>query len=205
MPPVLYRVGITFIEDVLGTAPLNEGLYKSWVNSKNPNGNGDDELESIEWCADQEIAKGTTGFHREGDDPALYNYMIKGYFKDACGMLRRIPDSLSSKITAYKKYIDGLVFIKPRKIPIKLAGEIGILERPLRAQTPQGERVALARSEYAPAGSEITFNVLVLNDKDVPEDLLREWLDYGELRGLGQWRNASYGAFTYTLERGKKA
>ena len=26
-----------------------------------------------------------------------------------------------------------------------------------------------------------------------------EWLDYGQLRGLGQWRNSGKGRFRYTL------
>jgi hypothetical protein len=28
-------------------------------------------------------------------------------------------------------------------------------------------------------------------------DTVREWLDYGQYNGLGQWRNASYGSFTW--------
>ena len=50
-------------------------------------------------------------------------------------------------------YIDGLIFIAPRQIPIKFDGEMGICQRPLRAQTAQGERVALASSESIPASS----------------------------------------------------
>lgn len=26
-----------------------------------------------------------------------------------------------------------------------------------------------------------------------------EWLDYGKLRGLGQWRNSGKGRFTYEI------
>jgi len=48
------------------------------------------------------------------------------------------------------------------------------------------------------AGTAMAFTVQVLGG--VSESLLREWLDYGALRGLGQWRNASYGRFTYTLK-----
>ena len=27
--------------------------------------------------------------------------------------------------------------------------------------------------------------------------VVREWLDYGQLRGIGQWRNSGKGRFTY--------
>ena len=50
----------------------------------------------------------------------------------------------------------------------------------------------------APAGSVLAFAVQVLG-KDVTEETLCEWLDYGALRGMGQWRNGGYGRYTYTL------
>jgi hypothetical protein len=33
----------------------------------------------------------------------------------------------------------------------------------------------------------------------VSKALLEEWLTYGALRGLGQWRNSGHGSFTYQL------
>ena len=33
----------------------------------------------------------------------------------------------------------------------------------------------------------------------VPREAVIEWLDYGKRRGLGQWRNGGWGAFTYEL------
>lgn len=46
-----------------------------------------------------------------------------------------------------------------------------------------------------PAGTTIEFDVLVMNPKDV--ETVREWLDYGQLRGLFQWRNSGKGRFTW--------
>ena len=42
---------------------------------------------------------------------------------------------------------------------------------------------------------EITIKML----SDEHEKVVREWLDYGELRGLGQWRNSGKGIFTYEI------
>jgi hypothetical protein len=194
----IYDVRLTFTEPLLGTAPLNEEVYTDFVASKAANGSTDDELETL--TVDQAIEKGTTGFHRLDGAPILYDYVLKGFFKDACGMLRRDGESRSAKLTAYKKIIDGLLFIEPRRIPIDLVSEVTILERPLRAQTAQGERVALARSEMVSAGSSIAFRVLTVG-ASVPKTLLDEWFTYGQLRGLGQWRNASYGRFQYELTK----
>lgn len=192
-----YAVKLTFITDILGTVPMNKEIYVDYIASKNGA-----PVEAVEEADTIQMEdKGKTGFHRRDDGtPILYDYAIKGFLKDACGMLWRVENSLSKKVKAYKRIIDGLLFIDERAIPFVLAGEIGEMQRPLRAQTAQGERVALAYSETIPAGSSIAFGIDVLDDKAVPEALLREWLDYGKYRGLGQWRNGSYGRFTYTLE-----
>lgn len=192
-----YKVAITLTEPLLGTVPMNQELYADYVATKLPDGNGDasDELATVEEMTE----KGTTGFHRVDGIPIIYDYVIKGFFKDAASMLRRIPDTKSSKMSAYKKIIDGLIFVRPRMIAITSPNAaIGILERPLRAQTAQGERVALARSEMIGAGTSMEFVVELLDAKLEP--VVREWLDYGRQRGLGQWRNGGYGTFTYTMD-----
>lgn len=201
-----YNIKLTFTEALLGGVPKNRELYTDYILSKAPQDGTiiDDELDTIP--ADT-IEKGTTGFHTTEDgQPILYDYLIKGYLKDACGMLARAGEggegsTHSAKLKAYKKVIDGLVFVFPRRIPLVLppGAALSIVERPLRAQTAQGERVALARSESAPAGTTLTFKVRILGA--LSEAILREWFDYGELRGLGQWRNSGVGRFTYTLDK----
>lgn len=188
-----YAVNLTLTTDILGTVPLNKQIYTDFIASKD--GAPPNAAEEADTIALED--KGKTGFHRLPDGrPFIYDYVIKGFMKDACGMLARVEDSQSKKVKAYKKIIDGLVFVYPREIPFALAGGIGELQRPLRAQTPQGERVALAYSETVPAGSVLSFEIIALDDKATPLELLNEWWDYGCLRGLGQWRNASYGRFT---------
>lgn len=134
-----------------------------------------------------------------GEDgvPFCWDYQIKGFFKDACSALRRVPGTRSSKLTAFKKVIDGTVFVEQRRIPFQLpdGAECGRCERPLRASSASGERVALAASETVPAGTVLEFSVLVMNPKDA--ETVREWLDYGRLRGLFQWRNSGKGRFEW--------
>jgi hypothetical protein len=59
--------------------------------------------------------------------------------------------------------------------------------------------VALARSDTAPEGTVIEFDLIILGKVD--KALLEEWFGYGRLRGLGQWRNAGYGSFEYELSK----
>jgi len=201
-----YQVDVTFTEQVLGAVPKDKDTYIRYIIARA-------EKQGVELTEEQMAQEastveemeetGWTGFHTEGGQPFEYDYVWLGFFKDACGMLRRGSGTLSSKIRAYKKNIDGLVFVKPRQVFYDLPddAEMGMLERPLRASTAQGERVALARSDTLPAGTTMRFELWVIPNKDVMEAVLREWLDYGELRGLRQWRNAGYGTFTYRLEK----
>ena len=193
-----YKVTLRFTEPLLGTVPLDKSIYASFVADDAPDEESiDEELATVPESED----KGKTGFHRmEDDTPFLYDYVIKGFLKDACGMLRRVRGTESKVLTAYRKVIDGLVFVEPRQIALVLPDgeELGELSRPLRAQTAQGERVALATSETCPIGTMLVFELFVLGQVDEP--LLREWFDYGRMRGLGQWRSASYGRFIYELE-----
>lgn len=193
----IYKLTLIFTEPLLGTVSLDPEIYAAWIAKNVPDAKSlKEELETL--GTEEVLEKGTTGFHRVDGVPILYDYVIKGFLKDACSMLRRVSDTLSHGIRAYRKIIDGLVFVTPRRIPINLNGsEITFLERPLRAQTAQGERIALARSETVAPGATITFMLSVLGA--VKETQLREWFDYGALRGLGQWRNASYGRFTYEM------
>ena len=189
------RVRLTLIEPLLGTASANPDIHREFIASKNPDaGSIEDEVATI--GADAVADKGMTVFARMDDGtPMIWDYQIKGFFKDAAGMLRRVKSSKSSKLKAYKKIIDGLIFVEERRIPIEFDGELGNCQRPLRAQTAQGERVALAESEMAPAGSTLTFTITTLEDGLMPA--IEEWLRYGRLRGLGQWRNSGMGRFEF--------
>lgn len=191
------KVRLTFLESILGTSPANENVYRDFIAAKAPNAaTVEDEVAAL--GVDAVAQKGMTVFPRLDDGtPFLYDYQIKGYFKDTCGGLRRVKGTLSSGVKAYKQVIDKLIFPEPRTIPILFDGEMGVCQRPLRAQTMQGERVSLAMSEEIPAGAVIEFSIVMLDDG--AEKIVREWLDYGKYSGIGQWRNSGRGRFTWEL------
>lgn len=194
------EVKITFFEGILGTAPNDEDIYRNFIIEKaKANGTEINEVDAQEEVdalpTDEEIEKGMTVFPRDEDgNPFLYDYQLKGFMKDTCGMLRKVKGMKSANVKAYKKEIDGLIFPNPRQIVFQNA-VLDVCQRPLRASTAQGERVALAMSEEIKAGAYITCEITCLNDDQI--DLVREWLDYGRLRGIGQWRNSGKGRFTW--------
>lgn len=119
------KVKLTFTEPILGTSPANPEVYREFIGSKSPDAlSVEDEVAAL--GADAVADKGMTVFPRLDDGtPFLYDYQIKGFFKDTCGGLRKVKGTASEKIKAYKKEIDKLIFPEPRTIPLLFGGEIG--------------------------------------------------------------------------------
>ena len=192
------KVRLTFTEELLGTASANPELHADYIASKAKDAKKiAEEIEAIGVEGVEEKAKTVFPVDENGN-PFLWDYQVKGFFKGACGFLRENKETYASKITAYKKKIDGGLMIEPRRIPLIFPGgsvELGSCQRPLRAETMKGERVALANSESAPAGTVIEFDVVLL----LPylEDFVYEALDYGVYSGMGQWRNSGKGRFVW--------
>lgn len=190
------KVKVTMTEEMLGTASANPDIHKEFIASNAPDAPSmEEEVAAV--GVEEVFEKGMTVFPRVDGKPIAWDYQWKGFFKDACGMLRKVTGSECGKIKAYKKEIDGLIFVEPRAIPINFDGEMGICQRPLRGQTAQGERIALASSESIPAGATMEFTIKMLVDSH--EKAVREMLDYGILRGFGQWRNSGKGRFTWEV------
>lgn len=191
------KVRVTFSEEVLGTCANDPEIHDNFIAHNAPD--APSRAEEIEALGTGEvIERGMTVFPRMDDKltPFIWDYQIKGFFKDSCSALRSVVGSESKKIKAHKKVIDGNIFIKERKIPFQNYGRIGDCQRPLRGQTAQGERIALAHSETVPAGTFVEFTIVC--HKHEKYDLMavvQEWLDFGELRGMLQWRNSGKGRF----------
>lgn len=188
-----FTLKVTAIEPLLGTQPQKD-VATEFIQDKAREAGLDvaDEQETLP----EMLEKGTTVFHRLNGTPIYYDYHIKGFLKEA-------GKTFNGKINGVKNLrnkIDSLVFIRPRRIELHLpeGGESSYIERPLRAETMQGPRVTLARSECLPEGTWFECEVEVLEGQ-IDEALLRELLEYGRYKGLGQWRNGGYGRFEYEL------
>lgn len=193
------KVKLTFLEEVLGTASADPEIHREFIASKAPdaptrNEKIEEEIESV--GLDDVVEKQMTVFPRDKDgNPILWDYQIRGFFKSAAQAMSYVGGD--KKLTAYKKKIDLLVFINERQIPFAMpdGGKVMDCQRPLRAQTAQGERVALANSETVPSGSTVEFTIH-LEDSSL-KDYVELWLDYGRRNGIGQWRNSGKGTFTW--------
>lgn len=144
--------------------------------------------------------------------PFLYNYQFRGLMKDACGLLSRAKNNESADMKAYKKVIDGNIFVFPRHIAFTVPdqfiddvgyeqtsrtpdGRLNINQRQLRISGPTGERTAISSSEFIPAGSKCKLRIGLTSKMWIPA--VKEWLNYGQVRGIGQWRNSGSGLFRW--------
>lgn len=183
-------VTLTFIEPLLGTVPKNPDVYAAYIATKAPAATDvEEEIASVE-----NAERVGTGFHTDEKGLFLYDYQVKGFLKEAGNVLK---DTIGIK--ALKSKIENFVFLEPRKIYLDKGQPDGVLERPLRASTPRGERIALARSDYVASGTTITFNIKILPGPVKNKDILTI-LEYGKLKGLGQNRNSGYGRFIYKTQ-----
>lgn len=195
------NVTVIFVDALLGTCPNDRNIYSQFIGTKNANATAESIAEeAVAIPVDEDGVpvdeKGLTIFPRDIEGrPFIYDYQWKGFFKEKCKFLKRDPKSRSSKLVASNETIDGSVFIQDRRNIIILpeGAELTRCERPLRAKTAQGERIALSCSEEIPAGSVCEFTVICQFDQLVP--YVKEWLEDGILHGTGQWRNSGKGRF----------
>lgn len=195
---------IHLIQEALGTCPGDKEIYESFIASKAPDSASLEE-EIAAFGADAVAEKGKTIFLKdEQGHPFIHSYMVKGFLKAAAGACKNSTGSKTAKagLKAHKKKIDTQVFIPNSQRRLYWSNPDGSLvslsdindcQRPLRADTAQGPRVSLANSETIPSGSVLTFRLYVMDDS--LEELVAEWLRYGCLNGLGQWRNSGKGSF----------
>ena len=194
-------VKITTTDGLLGTASANPELYEEFIGGKcSDKEKVKDELESLD--TEALVEKTMTVFHRGKDgNPILYDYQIKGFIKEAIGVMVefgaiKIGKASLSKWT-YKRVVDNFIFVTPREIPLRIpdGGSVTTCTRPLRATTMRGERIALAHSEEVPGGTSLECAINVTEPQLM--DIVKRALDYGEHKGLGQWRNSGKGRFIW--------
>lgn len=195
-----YELKVVFLTPILGSQPQRDVASEFLAKRAGFINLPEDEIETLPEALD----RGTTVFHRDEKSgmPILYDYMVKGFLKNAGKVLN---GKTESGVKNLRSKINDSTFVTPRKIELHMPedGEVAYLERPLRAETAQGPRVALARSEMLPEGTWFTCNLVTLPG-DVSESVLSDLLDYGFYMGIGQWRNGSWGQFRYELKKAEE-
>jgi hypothetical protein len=150
---------------------------------------------------------GTTIFFwdKKTDKPCIGDHMVYGFLKAAAEAIGRTKEKKAGKVMHSTAYTQSLInqhvrcedqFITfDKDIQRGEDGKPQYLQRSLRAMTAMGPRITLAKSEVMPAGATLKFTLKVMEQSDITKKVLEELFSYGEMSGLGQWRNAGHGMF----------
>ena len=201
-----YRLKLTFTAPLLGSQPSRE-LVTEYIAKRHGIELDDEERLLLPDLLERE----TTIFHRQTDgSPLLLNYHVLGFLKEAgkvlngkAGAGRGVERGPASGVRNLRWKVSAYVSVSPRLIPLRLPDgeQLDYFERPLRAETARGPRVAIARSEMAPTGTWIECGLEVISS-EISQDVLLDLLDYGWSHGLGQWRSSgAFGTFRYELDQ----
>jgi len=213
------NIKVQFTEPLLATASGNKELHSEFQVARAAEFRGEQSeaelrkkiAEELGTMPPEEIIdKTSTVFVRDENGLFVWDYQWRGYFKEQVGALIELGDLEKISKWMYKRVVDNTLFIKPRRIYLREPdGAIiqvphGSLERPLRASTMQGERVALARSEFVRAGTRCEFQIHLLHSTNKNSawgalnlEVVQSALTMGGLKGTGQWRGGGWGTFTW--------
>lgn len=206
---VYYIKGIT---PLLGSQPASQSVRTQYLLSKIPDEVREERMmaEAEDYVLPEEDDKNLTVFLRDPTTGAIgiMDYVFKGFFKEALGAMKCF-----NQLTAHKKKVDLFLFTEnpmgktvraQRIIPVLRNGKLikdedDINERPLRADTAQGPRTTVIGSEMINDPWEMVVRLTLLPNSSTPLTwaMVEGALNYGRYRGLGQWRNGSYGRFLW--------
>lgn len=196
---------LTGLTPLLGSQPASESIRTQYVAAKAPDSQLSEEERDL-FEAEQLDTRGLSVFARDPDNDErliLLDYMVRGFFKAAFGALQS-----SLGVKAHKSKVDKYLFVAPRRIAIMRDGEPicdedAQFERTLRADTPKGPRTGLQASEMIDLPWSVTIELQLIPNGSTPKSPALTWenieaaLDYGQLSGLGQFRNGSFGRFSW--------
>jgi hypothetical protein len=181
------------VEEVVGTSLTKEEVSQLF--------SGDEKLKSLRESLGGFDTQGVTVFFRDKNGkPCIGNHMPKGFLKSAGEAFARTLPTKNGTMLHSQTYTSAIINQHVAITPEFITASNDIertedkkpkyLQRSLRVQTAQGQRVTLAKSEVLPVGTTFTFTVKVLEGSPFTREILEQLLSYGAHAGLGQWRNS---------------
>ncbi|NDY56347.1 hypothetical protein G3N56_06265 [Desulfovibrio sulfodismutans] len=199
-----YRISLT--EPLLGSLPSSKLIYQEYVASKapEPEAEGADETALL---PAEETPKTTVFLRDDQGGCCLMDYQFVGFLKSAANILKdvvEVPVSVGGRtrkktgIPALRNKLQRFVFVDPRIIRLGRAPD-GIYERPLQTMSRMGPRTCLASSEVLNPPISFEIQIGLLPNLEITWEVLAQLMEYGQFVGLGQFRGAGYGRFTFDL------
>jgi hypothetical protein len=139
--------------------------------------------------ASEEVERGYATFKR--DDKGLYYEArcVKAHIKDCANQLQGFLE-----IKALKSKVANRVYVEPAKIYLGKSEPDGSEVRIVHAMTMKGPRSSLKTIDYVD-NPILKFQLKVLDDSVVDEEILKAIFEYGGEHGMGQERSQDWGKY----------
>ena len=151
---------------------------------------------------EEELRYGWASFPR--DDNGLYyeGRCVRGHIKDCANQVR---DVIRPQVKALKAKVANKVYVMTDVIPLIVDGvqarEIGgTAQRFVQVMTRPGPRSTIKYVDYLEEPA-LTFQLNVLNDGIITDDILNAIFEYGSVHGMGQERSQGWGRYTFTIRK----
>lgn len=214
MKPETKKYTIQFTERVLGQMSADPNIIKEYFIPKSPDPNGrQDEIEAVARPELEDEPKIPTVFGKDATGLFMFDYQIRGFFKEQLGALINLGDPVVKNLSKWlvKGAVDQYLLVSPRKIYfLDDSGHVAkadeMFQRPQRNDTMQGPRVCVALSEClhpeAHPGLSLSFTVELWitpakGKREITWEALDACMDWSARRGFGQWRTGGNGRFMW--------
>ena len=149
---------------------------------------------------EEEFKFGWATFPRNEDGLYYEGRCVRGHIKD-CAL--QVKGTIKPEVKSLKSKVANKVYVMTDIITLMVNGvqakEIaGTEQRFVQVITPQGPRSTIKYVDYLEKPT-LKFQLNVLDDGVITEDILKSIFDYGSVHGMGQERSQGWGRYEYTI------
>ena len=202
----VFTVGLRFTRPVAGGNPVSTNLIADYIAAlESGQSNPVKAAIATDGVATEEsiikFLEGCTGLHyRDNDGPYICDYMIAANLR-AAAIALNIRGAKTGAL--YNVLTQGLMM--PPRVHLNNDQESEFITRAIQPFDKGYRNPTLARFEVIPAGAEITFPLVVADDKELNRERLKELFSWGGTIGLGSKRKLGYGKYELIrLSNGKQ-
>ncbi len=151
---------------------------------------------------EEELKYGWATFCRNEDGLYYEGRCVRGHIKDCAN---QIKEAIRPEVKALKAKVANKVYVMTDVIPLMVNGEQakeagGTVQRFIQVMTRQGPRSTIKFVDYLEKPV-LVFQLNVLDDGVIEDDILDAILEYGGVHGMGQERSQGWGRYTYSIRR----
>lgn len=204
-----YRVELQMVGRFAASIPKTKEEVAAMLKHRMPTTPPED-FTPVEELTDEVAAKvGATGEGEEEEelkygwatfpknDEGLYyeGRCIRGHLKDCANQVR---DLLEPTVKALKAKVSNKVYVVTEGIPLGVKEIAGTETRYVQVMTRLGPRSTIKYVDYLEKPT-LVFELKVLNDGVITEEILKAIFEYGGIHGLGQERSQGWGRYSFNI------